>query len=115
MGVEYNLNEFAQVTLNSSGTGRCFVAPSGVEKWRITRIAVKTNQASSVTTIPVCSIYLDSVDASNLFDATYTGSQDASDCDITLEKNQQLLAEWTGGPTTGVIATLSVFGTRTLY
>lgn len=115
MGTEYNLNTFAQVTLDGSGNGTCFVAPSGTEKWHITRIAVATNQATSVTTIPTCGVYLDSVADANLYDKTYTGSQDSTDADIWLEKGQQLHAQWLDGPTTGVIATISVFGKRILY
>lgn len=115
MGAEYNLNDFAQVTLNGSGNGSVFVSPNGTEKWHITRIAVKTNQAVTVTTIPQCGVYLDSVADANVYDITYTGSQDSTDADIWLEKGQQLWASWTNGPTTGVVATLSVFGKRVLY
>lgn len=113
-GAEYNLNEDKQVTLDSSGNGSCFVAPNGTERWHITRIAVVTNQAVTVTTIPTCGVYLDSISDSNLYDKTYTGSQDSTDSDIWLEKGQQLHAQWLGG-VAGSKGTLSVFGIRQLY
>lgn len=115
MGATYNLNESAQVTLDSSGDGETFLQPTGIERWHVTRIAVVTNQAASVTTIPTCGVYLDSVADQNLYDKTFTGSQDSTDADLILEKNQRLYARWEDGPTTGVVATLSVFGKREIY
>lgn len=115
MGAEYTLNESAQVTLNASGNGSVFVSPNGTERWHVTRIAVATNQAASVTTIPTCGVYVDSIADANLYDKTYTGSQDSTDADLWLEKGQQLHAQWLDGPTTGVIGTISVFGKRILY
>lgn len=114
MSTEYNLNQSAQVTLNASGNGSCFVSPNGTERWHVTRIAVVTNQAASVTTIPTCGVYLDSIADQNLYDKTYTGSQDSTDSDIWLEKGQRLHAQWLTG-VAGSIGTLSVFGKRVLY
>lgn len=114
MTTEYNLNTFAQVTLDAAGDGQCQVTPSGTERWRISRIAIVTNQDASLTTIPICSIYTDSVADANLYDATFTGSQDSTDADLTLEKGQPLIARWTDG-IAGTIGTLSVFGKRILY
>lgn len=114
MGTSYNLNEFRQVTLNASGNGSVFIVPGSTERWLITRIAVVTNQATLVTTIPTCAIYLDSISDSNLYDKTYTGSQDSTDADIVLEKGQQLHAQWLDGVAAS-IGTLSVFGKRELY
>lgn len=114
MGTEYNLNESARVTLNASGTGSCFVVPNGTERWHVTRVAVITNQVVTVTTIPSCGVYMDSVADANLYDKTYTGSQDSTDSDIWLEKGQRLYAEWLDG-VPGTIGTLSVFGIRQLY
>lgn len=114
MGAEYNLNESAQVTLNGSGNGSCFLAPMGTERWHVTRIAVVTNQSASATTIPTCGLYVDSIADANLYDKTYTGSQDSTDADIWLEKGQQLHAQWLGG-VAATIGTISVFGKRILY
>lgn len=113
-GEQYNLNESNRVTLNASGSGSCFVAPPGTERWHITRIAVVTNQSASATTIPTCGVYLDSISDENLYDKTYTGSQDSTDADIWLEKGQQLHAQWLTG-VAATTATLSVFGMRELY
>jgi hypothetical protein len=109
----YNLNTHAQVTLNASGDGQCLLQPNGNERWHITRIAVVTNQDASLTTIPICSIYTDSVADANLYDATFTGSQDSTDADLWLERTQPLIARWVDG-IAGTIGTLSVFGTREL-
>jgi hypothetical protein len=111
MSATYNLNTSAQATLNASGIGQCQVQPPGQERWHVTRIAVITNQDPSLTTIPICSIYTDSVADGNLFDATFTGSQDSTDADLILERNQPLIARWTGG-ISGTNGTMSVFGTR---
>lgn len=110
----YNLNTHAQDTLDASGIGQCHVQPNANERWHVTRIAVVTNQDASLTTIPVCSIYTDSVADANLYDATFTGSQDSTDADLWLERTQLLIARWTDG-IAGTIGTLSVFGTRELY
>lgn len=113
-GQTYPLNEGRSVVLNAAGFGQTFLAPPGVEKWRVTRYAVVTNQASTVTTMPICSLYLDSISDANLVDSTYTGARDAGDCDLVLQKGQQLIATWTGGVAAS-IATLSIIGERILY
>ena len=114
-GTTYNLNEASSpVTLDGNGNAQSFVSPNGTEKWNITRYAVLTTQDPAATTIPICKLYLDSIADANFIDGTYTGNQDAGDGDITLEKNQKLVAQWTGG-IPGSVATLSVFGMRELY
>ena len=110
----YPLNESAQVTIAASGTGETFVAPPATERWDIDRMSVVTNQGDTTPPFPVCAVYLDSVSDSNIFDKTYSGHMDTSDCNIHLEKGQRLVARWTGG-VAGSRATLSVFGTRTTY
>lgn len=115
MGVTYRLDTSAQVTLNGSGYGAVSLVPRGTERWHVTRIAVSTNQASSVTTIPICTIYTGSIAPGNKYDATFTGNDDATDANLWLEKGQPLWAEWKEGPTTGVIGTISVYGERELY
>lgn len=110
----YRLNDFDQVTLDASGNGTAQLQPSGTEKWHVTRITVVTNQAPSTTPIPVCAVYTDSVDPGNVYDITYTGSQDATDADLWLEKGQLLLARWTGG-IAATVGTVSVFGERVVY
>lgn len=110
----YRLNDFGQATLDGSGDGRATLQPAGTEKWHVTRISVVTNQAPTVTPIPVCAVYTDSVDPGNVYDITYTGNQDATDADLWLEKGQLLITEWTGG-IPGTIGTVSVFGERVVY
>lgn len=116
-GVRYPLNVGASVTLVSVAgvvRGSVTLQPPGTERWHVTRAAVVTNQASTVTTMPIASLYMDSISDQNLLDSTYTGARDATDLDIILEKGQRIVCEWVGGVAASV-ATLSLFGTRILY
>lgn len=116
-GVRYPLNVGASVTLTTVAgvvRGTVTLAPPGTERWHLTRAAVVTNQATTVTTMPVASLYLDSISDQNLIDSTYTGARDATDLDLMLEKGQRILCEWVAGVAASV-ATLSLFGTRILY
>lgn len=116
-GEVYPLNVGASVTLATVAgvvRGAVTLAPPGVERWHLTRAAVVTNQASTVTTMPIASLYLDSISDQNLIDSTYTGARDATDLDITLEKGQRIICEWVAGVAASV-ATLSLFGERILY
>lgn len=117
MGAKYPLNTGKAVSLAPvSGVVRGSVAlvPPGTERWHITRYAIVTNQSASSTTVPVCSIYTESISDLNLVDSTFTGNRDSGDCDIWLEKGQPIIAEWVDG-VNGSIATLSLFGERELY
>lgn len=110
----YTLQQFASVTLGVSGAGSAFLQPNAGERWHISRVAVKTNQASTVTTIPTAFVYLGDATDGNFFDGTYTGSQDASDCDLTIEQGARLTCVWAGG-VAGSVATLTAWGTRETY
>jgi hypothetical protein len=113
-GQSYTLDTSAQATLSAAGLGTATLAPPAIERWHVTRIAVATNQASTVTTIPVCKIYVNSISDANLYDGTFTGNQDSTDADLWLEKGQQLIAQWTGG-VAATIGTISIFGNRVSY
>ncbi len=114
MGATYRLNDFARVVLDGSGDGQVSTGPNGTERWHVTRITVVTDQGVTQTPIPLCGIYTDSIDPGNVYDITYTGSQDATDADLWLEKGQLLWAQWTGG-IPGTTGTVSVYGERVLY
>jgi len=105
----FQLNIGGNVTLNSAGFGTVTLGPPRTERWHIRRIAVVTNQSSTVTTMPIASVYVDSIANSNLLDSTYTGARDGGDFDIWLESAQKIIGEWVGG-VAATIATLSLFG-----
>lgn len=114
MGATYNLNEFAEATLNASGAATVFVAPGSYEKWTITRIAVTTTDPITSQNVPEANIFLDSPGAANFLEGTYSGNKDSSDTNIVLERNQRLYCQWSGG-NSGSVATFSIFGERTTY
>lgn len=117
MATTYNLNEATKpVKLDANGNGTAFITPSGTEKWLITRYAVHVDQPLNSTKMPICSLYQDSPDPSNLLDATYTGAQDAGDftTPLILEKGQPIYVVWTGG-ISGTSGVLSLTGTKELY
>lgn len=110
----YNLNEGKDVVLSASGAGTVQLAPGSYERWHITRIGVFTNDAATATVVPRCDVYLTSVGSVNWVGGTLSGNLDASDEDLWLEKNQPIIAVFSGG-NAGSTATLSVFGTRENY
>jgi hypothetical protein len=100
------LNTSGTVKLSAAGAGTVTLAPTGLENWHVTRVAV------TVTTNvlePVARVYIGSVAPGNLLAGTYTGSLDSSDEDQYVSPGQPLLCVWTGGDA-GATATLSVFG-----
>lgn len=105
----WQLNIGKSVTLNSAGNGTVTITPPRTERWHIQRIAVVTNQASTVTTMPIASVYVDSIADANLLDSTYTGARDGGDFDIWLQPAQPIIGQWTSGVASS-IATLSLFG-----
>ena len=100
------LNTSGTVKLNAAGAGTVSIAPTGLETWLVTRVAVSV---SSNTLEPVAQVYVGSVGPGNLLAGTYTGSLDSSDENQVVKQAQPLLCAWTGGDA-GATATFSVFG-----
>lgn len=111
MAITKPLNTSCQVILGSDGSGTAQIAPFGIEVWNISRLAV---HVSTNVKEPIAQVYTGSVAPTNLYDGTYTGSLDASDCSVplTLMNSMPILCVWTGGDV-GATATLSITGTRT--
>jgi hypothetical protein len=100
------LNQGGRATLSAAGAGTVTLAPTGLEQWRVTRMAV------SVTTAvlePTAKVYVGSVSEQNLLSGTYSGALDSSDENQVLQNGQPLICIWAGGDA-GAVATFSVFG-----
>lgn len=105
------LDTFRTATVNAAGVATVTIPVPRQEHWRLTRYTVLTNQAVALTTMPVATIYLDSVSDGNAVDTTYTGARDSGDCDLDLPGGHSIVCQWTGG-IAGTIATLSINGSR---
>jgi hypothetical protein len=111
MSEPMQLDDAAQVTLDSSGNGTVKLGPRRLTQiWNVTNIAVavSTNVLEATATT-----YLGAVAAPNSLGGTYSGSGDANSTDVTLRAGQFISCRWTGGDA-GAVATLSVYGTYTL-
>lgn len=113
MSQDLSLQTSAQVTLDSHGNGTASCGPGlpGVS-WQPSSVAVSVSTAVSEA---ACSVYLGlTAQAGSLLGATQTGSSgDSTDCSAKVWPGQELIAVWTGGDP-GAIATMSVFGTKTV-
>lgn len=104
------LDESAQATINSAGTATVIIPVPRNQNWTLKRYTVLTNQAATLTTMPIATMYRGSVADGNAFDTTYTGARDSGDCDIDFLGGDNIVCQWTGG-IAGTIATLSINGT----
>ncbi|MHB1433998.1 MAG: hypothetical protein ACYCVZ_18025 [Streptosporangiaceae bacterium] len=113
MSSQLTLDTSAQVTLDASGNGTAQIGPNlpGVS-WQPETIAVSV--ATNISEAQ-CSVYIGlSAEAGSLLGATQTGSSgDSTDCSATVWPGQQIIAKWTGGDP-GAVATMSIFGTKTV-
>lgn len=101
------LNEMAVVTLNGEGYGEAALGPTRpFHTWRVTTIALTVNNDNQ---IPQCRIYKGDPDPTNFYAGTAAGTNDSSECDLTLYPSHKITAVWTGG-VPGAQATVSVFG-----
>jgi hypothetical protein len=110
---QLSLNAEASVVLDANGDGTAQCGPSlPGTSWQPTNIAVSVATNASEAQ---CNLYLGlSAAAGSLLGATSTGSTgDSTDCSQTVWPGQSLIAVWAGGDP-GSIATLSVFGTKTV-
>lgn len=113
MSTQLSLDTSAYTTLDASGNGQASCGPAlpGVS-WQPASIAVSV---SSNVNEAQCSVFLGIGPApGSLLGATQTGSTgDSTDCSATVWPGQELIAVWAGGDP-GAIATMSVFGTKTV-
>jgi hypothetical protein len=113
VSAQLTLNTSASVVLDANGDGTASCGPQlPGTSWQPTSIAVSVSTNASEAQ---CNIYLGlSAEAGSLLGATSTGSTgDSDDCSQTVWPGQLLIAVWTGGDPRAV-ATMSVFGTKTV-
>lgn len=105
------LDTSGQATINAAGVGLVVIPVPRQERWTLRRYTVLTNQAPTLTTMPIATMYKGSVADANSFDSTYTGARDSGSCDIVFEGGDNVICQWTGG-IAGTVATLSIQGSR---
>jgi hypothetical protein len=101
------------VTLDASGNGTVTLQPEGFRTWRVTTINVRTNQGTTTTPVPQCTVYLGAKGDGNIKAQTWMGNRATATGDITVQPSQLLLIEWTNG-VPGSRATVNVYGTMTM-
>ena len=111
MATPPRLNTFAQGTVSAAGVATASLVVPRSERWHVTNITVLTNQASTVTTMPIATVYIGQVSDSEAIGSTYTGARDSGSFDFWLEGAETLIGRWTGG-VAGTIATMSIMGER---
>lgn len=113
--VESQLRQAGRVTLDSSGNGVITMDPaSGRERWEVTSVVVSTNQASTATVVPVATVALNTVIASQLSQAnsrgqSWSGNQDsfAGQVDVGPADFLSVIFSPPAGATGAQIATLA--------
>ena len=105
------LDTFASATVSAAGVAQVEIPVPRQERWHLRRYTVLTNQASTVTTMPIATLYANSVADGNAIDSTWTGARDSGGCDLWFEGGGKIVCRWTGG-VSGTIATLSIIGER---
>ena len=108
------LDTFGTATVSAAGIATVTIPIPRNERWTLRRYSVLTNQSPTLTTIPIATVYTNSISDGNALDSTFTGSRDSGDCDVTIEGGGSIIAQWTGG-IAGTIATLSIYGDKVIY
>lgn len=118
------LYKSGQVTLDASGNGVITLDPSSArERWEVTSVVVKTNQAATATVVPVATVAKNTSIVSHLSQGnnhgqTWSGNQDIFGGLIDISPADYLSVLFTpppgasGSPLSGVIAYATVKGKR---
>jgi hypothetical protein len=99
------LKKSGTVTLNSAGKGTIYFDPdSARQRWVVTAVVVKTNQAFSAGTVPTVQLALNSNDVTTMSDgngrgSTWSGNQDTWTGEIDVSSGDFLSVIF--GPPTG--------------
>lgn len=121
--IESDLKKSGQVILTAAGGILTFDPDHANQRWEVTSVVVKTNQASTATTVPVATLALNTTASSTMSDGnnqgqswngnqvTFRGLTLVGPCDF-------LSVLWTppagqsGTPLVGVIASAVVMGKK---
>lgn len=93
-----NLTRGATGVLDGNGSAVLSIGPSaaGRQNWRVTSVLLKSSRPGQAP-VPRAEVWLDSQDVNSQQGLTYDGSFASGHCDITLQRGQELICEWTGG------------------
>ena len=118
------LKKSGQVTLNASGNGVLTFEPdSASQRWEVTGVVVKTNQAANATVVPVATVALNTADITTLSDGnnrgqswsgnqdTFQGQIDVGPCDFLGVAFSPAPGQ-SGSALAGVVASAVVTGTK---
>lgn len=118
------LYKSGQVTLDSSGNGVITLDPASArERWEVTSVVVKTNQAATATVVPVATVakntsVVSQLSQGNNHGQSWSGNQDIFTGQIDISPADYLSVLFTpppgasGSPLSGVIAYATVTGKR---
>lgn len=107
------LDEQGSVTLNASGYGLVTLQPDSFRNWTVTSINVRTDQGTTVTPVPQCTVYLGGL-GGRIIAQTWMGNRaTAGGSPEAVQPSQQLVIEWTNG-VPGSRATVYLSGTMTM-
>ena len=121
---ESQLKKTGSVTLDANGNGTIIFDPDNArQRWIVEQVAVKTNQSSTATLVPIAQIALNTVDVTILsaglyFGASWSGNQDTfrgsidvGPCDfLTIAFSPPPMQS--GASLSGVIAYATVTGSK---
>lgn len=80
--VQSQLKQSGQVTLDANGNGVLYFTPdSGRQRWEVTSVVVRTNQAANATVTPVAQVAINTADLGTMSQgngrgASWSGNQD---------------------------------------
>lgn len=100
-----------QATVPASGTTTVTIAVPRNEYWTVTGLSVLSSQATTVTTMPTATVYLNSVNPTTVLASTYTGARDTATGSEEIQGGSSIICQWVGG-VVGSVVSLTVTGTR---
>lgn len=114
--VEYQLKKSGSVALNSAGNGTLIFDPDNAhQRWVVRNIAVRTNQSSLATLVPIAQVAVNTADitvlsAGNYFGGTWSGNQDSFSGELDLSPCDFLTVAFSPPPGTPAAQALSLSG-----
>lgn len=90
------LDAFGSVVLNGSGYGTVTLAPDSYQTWTVTAVNVRTDQATTATPVPQCTVYRGGV-GGPVVAQTWMGNRSTATGSTYVQPSQPLVIEWTNG------------------
>jgi hypothetical protein len=97
--VSGQLNAGGSVVLDAGGNGTVTLSPDNArQRWVVTSVVFRTNQASDATPVPVAEVFVNSTQSfQNSQGATYSGNLDTATGQVDVGPCDTLSVVWTGG------------------